>query len=75
MLKMLIYNKKKKKKKKKKKILCIGGKLKPRHIPGTVGTHQRLRPGTLDPLSSHYSVSPALVIISGVQYYSKPGPV
>ena len=29
---------------------CISGKLKPRHIPGTAGTHQRLKPGTLAPL-------------------------
>ena len=29
---------------------CIGGKLKPRHIPAPAGTHQRLNSGTLAPL-------------------------
>ena len=30
---------------------CFGGKLKPWHIPSTAGTHQRLNPGTVAPLS------------------------
>ena len=33
---------------------CIGGKLKPRHIPGIAGTHQMLKPGTLAPLIPRY---------------------
>ena len=35
----------------------FGGKLKPRHIPGTAGTHRRLNPGTSPAMSL---LSPAL---------------